>query len=159
ATYVILLALAFRGTAAVLGRRRLRAALRAPAHPTFTRFAVPFGGSELMNAILQRASIFILTAFAGAPTVALFAAADELGRAVGAARLAFDSIITPMMSEAMRLRDQDRVRYLLALMTRWVASASAPLAVTLFVLRPQLLALYGPHYQDAATAMGFLLLT
>lgn len=155
-TYVVLLALAWIGTGAVLGRGRLAAALRAPGHPTLARFAVPIGGSELMNAILQRANIFILSAFAGAPTVALFAAADELGRAVGGVRLAFDNIITPMISEALRLRDRERIRYLLALMTRWVASASAPIAVTLFVLARDLLALYGPHYQGAATAMAVL---
>jgi O-antigen/teichoic acid export membrane protein len=88
----------------------------------------------------------------------VFAAAEELGRSVGACRLAFDSIITPMMSEALRLGERERLRYNLALVTRWVASASAPIAVTLAVLRPQLLAIYGPHYQSGATAMGLLLI-
>jgi len=157
AAYGLLLGLAWLGAGAVIGRGRLAAALRAPRHPSLAQFALPLGGSEFMNAILQRANIFILSAYAGAPMVALFAAAEELGRSVGGVRLAFDSIITPMMSEALRLRDHDRLRYNLALMTRWVASASAPIAATLFVLRPHLLALYGPHYGSAATAMGILL--
>jgi len=157
AAYAVLLVLAWGATGLVLGKGRLRAALRAPGHPTLVRFAFPLGASELMNAILQRANIFILSAYAGAPTVAVFAAAEELGRAVGGVRLAFDSIITPMMSEALRVRDHERLRYNLAMMTRWVASAAAPIAATLFVLRPQLLALYGPHYQSGATAMALLL--
>jgi O-antigen/teichoic acid export membrane protein len=157
AAYGLLLVLAWVGAGLVIGRRRLAAALRAPGHPTLSSFALPLGASELMNAILQRVNIFILSAYTGAPTVALYGAAEELGRSVGAVRLAFDSIITPMMSEAFHLRDHARLRYNLALMSRWVASASAPIAVTLFVLRPQLLSLYGPHYQSAAAAMAILL--
>jgi O-antigen/teichoic acid export membrane protein len=156
-TYGVLLALAWLGAEIVLGRGRLVAALRSRAHPTLARFALPIGASELMNALLQRANVFILSAHSGAATVAVFAAAEELGRSVGAVRMAFDSIISPMMAEALRQRDVERLRYNLALMTRWVASASAPIAVTLFVLRPQLLSLYGPHYQSGVAAMGLLL--
>jgi O-antigen/teichoic acid export membrane protein len=42
-------------------------------------------------------------------------------------------------------------------MTRWVASAAAPIAVTLFALRPRLLSLYGSGYAGGATAMGLLI--
>jgi O-antigen/teichoic acid export membrane protein len=41
-------------------------------------------------------------------------------------------------------------------MTRWVASASAPIALTLLALREPLLYLYGPAYVSGATAMGLL---
>jgi O-antigen/teichoic acid export membrane protein len=43
-------------------------------------------------------------------------------------------------------------------MTRWVASASAPIAVTLLALRPELLSLYGPGYSVGATAMTLFVL-
>jgi O-antigen/teichoic acid export membrane protein len=154
---VALAAFAWLGARVVFGRGVLHQALRAPPASGFVRFALPLGASELLNGFMQRANIFILAAFAGAPTVAVFAAAEELGRAVAGIRSAFDSIAGPMMSESLRLSDRERLRYNLALMTRWVASAAAPIAVTLLALRPELLSLYGPGYQKGATAMAFLL--
>jgi O-antigen/teichoic acid export membrane protein len=156
---LVLLAVAWVGTSAVLGRSQLREALRAPGHRGLVRFAIPIGASEFMNGILQRANIFILSAYAGAGQVAVFAAAEELGRSVAAMRYAFDSVAAPMMSEALHQGDRERLRYNLALMTRWVASASAPIALTLLALRRPLLWLYGPGYTAGVTAMGLLVLS
>jgi O-antigen/teichoic acid export membrane protein len=153
---LVLLALAWVGTSAVLGRGRLREALRAPGHRGLVRFALPVGASELMNGILQRANVFILSAYSGPAAVAVFAASEELGRSVVAMRYAFDSVAAPMMSEALHQGDRERLRYNLALMTRWVASASAPIALTLLALREPLLWLYGPAYVGGVTAMGLL---
>ena len=120
------------------------------------RFALPLGAAELMNAILQRANIFILSAYAGPVSVAVFAAAEELGRSVVGMRYAFDSVAGPMIAEALYQGDRERLRYNLALMTRWVASASAPIALTLLALREPLLWLYGPGYVGGTTAMALL---
>jgi O-antigen/teichoic acid export membrane protein len=153
---LVLVTLAWFGASAVLGRGRLREALRAPGHRGLIRFAIPLGASEFMNGILQRANIFILSAYSGAAAVAVFAAAEELGRSVAGMRYAFDSVAAPMMSEALHQGDRERLRYNLALMTRWVASASAPIALTLLALREPLLWLYGPSYTAGVTAMGLL---
>ncbi|HTA18222.1 MAG TPA: polysaccharide biosynthesis C-terminal domain-containing protein [Polyangia bacterium] len=153
---LVLMTLAWVGASAALGRGRLRAALRAPGHRGLIRFAIPLGASEFMNGILQRASVFILSAYAGAASVAVYAAAEELGRSVAGMRYAFDSVAAPMMSEAIARGDRERLRYNLALMTRWVASASAPIALTLLALRGPLLWLYGPAYVSGVTAMGLL---
>jgi O-antigen/teichoic acid export membrane protein len=158
AAYALLAVLAWAGATRVFGRGELRAALRAPADGQLVRFSVPMGASELMNAILQRANVFILSAFAGAPTVAVFAAAEELGRSAAGVRYAFDSVVSPLMAESLHQRDRTRLRYNLALTTRWVASASAPIALTLLALRPELLALYGPHYGGGTAAMALLVL-
>ena len=157
ARYVALLALAWVGANVVYGPGEIGRALRARASPGFIRFALPLGASGLMNGFLQRMNIFILSGSSGAAAVAVFAASEELGRSVIGVRYAFDSIVTPMMSEAFFRRDRERLRYNLALMTRWVASASAPIAVTLFALRPRLLSLYGSGYANGATAMGLLI--
>jgi O-antigen/teichoic acid export membrane protein len=153
---LVLLALAWVGTSAIFGRGRLLAALRAPPHKGLVRFALPLGAAELMNAILQRANIFILSAYAGSVSVAVFAAAEELGRSVVGMRYAFDSVAGPMISEAIHRGDRERLRYNVALMTRWVASASAPIALTLLALREPLLWLYGPGYVGGTTAMALL---
>jgi O-antigen/teichoic acid export membrane protein len=153
---LLLATLAWVGASAVLGRGRLAAALRAPPHRGLIRFAIPLGASEFMNGVLQRASVFILSAYSGAAAVAVFAASEELGRSVAGIRYAFDSVAAPMMSEALHQGDRERLRYNLALMTRWVASASAPIALTLLSLREPLLWLYGPTYVSGVTAMGLL---
>jgi O-antigen/teichoic acid export membrane protein len=154
---LVLATFAWVSASAVLGRGRLREALRAPAHKGLIRFAIPLGAAEFMNGILQRANVFILSAYSGAAAVAVFAASEELGRSVGGIRLAFDSVAAPMMSEALHQGDRERLRYNLALMTRWVASASAPIALTLLALRAPLLWLYGPAYVSGVTAMGLLI--
>ena len=153
---LVLMTLAWVGASVVLGRGRLREALRAPGHRGLIRFAIPLGASEFMNGILQRANVFILSAYSGAAAVAVFAASEELGRSVVGMRYAFDSVAAPMMSEALHQGDRERLRYNLALMTRWVASASAPIALTLLALRAPLLWLYGPAYSSGVTAMGLL---
>jgi O-antigen/teichoic acid export membrane protein len=61
-----------------------------------------------------------------------------------------------MMSEALHQGDRARLRDNLALMTRWVATAAAPIALTLLALREPLLWLYGPAYVSGVTAMGLL---
>jgi O-antigen/teichoic acid export membrane protein len=157
-TYLILLPLAIVGASVVFGRRRLGHALGAPRRPGFIGFALPVGASEMLNGILQRANVFILSGFAGASSVAVFAAAEELGRSVVGIRYAFDSIASPLISEALHSGDRDRLRYNLALMTRWVASAAAPIAFTLLALRPELLGLYGPGYHVGTTAITLLVL-
>jgi len=153
---LILATLAWVAASTVLGRGRLREALRAPGHKGVIRFAIPLGASEFMNGILQRANVFILSAYSGAAAVAVFAASEELGRSVAGMRYAFDSIAAPMMAESLHQGDRERLRYNLALMTRWVASASAPIALTLLALREPLLWLYGPAYVSGVTAMGLL---
>ena len=157
-SYVALFGLAWLGTNVVYGRGRIAKALVARTSPELIRFALPLGAAGLMNGFLQRVNVFMLSGFSGAAAVAVFAASEELGRSVIGVRYAFDSVVTPMMSEAFFVRDRERLRYNLALMTRWVASASAPIAVTLFALRPRLLSLYGPGYASGATAMGLLIL-
>jgi O-antigen/teichoic acid export membrane protein len=158
ASTLVLFTLAWVGTSTVLGRGRLREALRAPGHRGLIKFAIPLGASEFMNGILQRANVFILSAYSGAAAVAVFAASEELGRSVAGMRYAFDSVAAPMMSEALHQGDRERLRYNLALMTRWVASASAPIALTLLALREPLLWLYGPAYVSGVTAMGLMVL-
>jgi O-antigen/teichoic acid export membrane protein len=152
----LLFGIAWVGASAVLGRGRLREALRARPHRGLIKFALPLGAAEFLNSILQRVNVFILSAYAGASAVAVFAASEELGRSVAGLRYAFDSIAAPMMSEALHQGDRERLRYNLSLMIRWVASASAPIALTLLALREPLLWLYGPGYVSGATAMGLL---
>jgi O-antigen/teichoic acid export membrane protein len=153
-----LLVLTFIGMRAVFGRKRLKEAVRSPSLPGFARFGLPLGLSEMMNAILQRADIIILTFYGGTTTVAVFAAGEQISRAVVGVRGAFDGVAAPMLAESLQAGDRPRLQYGLGLITRWVAVGAVPLAALLIALRPDLLRLFGPGYVDGVSVMLLLIL-
>ena len=140
----------------VLGRGQLRRALRAPRLRGFASFSIPLGIADLMNAVLQRTDIVMLAIFRGPGASAVYAAGEFITRVIANARYAFDSVAAPVFSEAVHLGQHDRLRQNWVLMTRWVASASAPIAVTVVMLRHELLALYGREFQEGANALCVL---
>jgi O-antigen/teichoic acid export membrane protein len=165
ATAHVLAAAATVLIAVLVVRRALRPGereglLAAPRLPGFTRFALPMGAAEFLNTILVRADVIILTALRGTEAAALYSAAEYLTRVVANIRYAFDSIVAGMMSEALHLGERERMRYNLALFTRWVVSVSAPLAASVIVLRRELLGgLYGDDFLAGAGALGILALS
>ena len=140
----------------VFGRGEIARAVRAPWLRGFAPFSVPLGIAELMNAILQRADVVLLTAFVGPSATAVYAAAEFISRVIGNARYVFDGVAAPVFSEALHLGQRDRLRSNLLLMARWVATAAAPITVTVVALRHDLLALYGPAFQAGAVAITLL---
>jgi O-antigen/teichoic acid export membrane protein len=151
-TFVLAIAVVAR----VFGRGEIGRAVRSPGLPGFARFSIPLGAAELMNAVMQRADVMLLTLFAGPSVTAVYAAAEFVTRVVGNARSVFDAVAAPVFSEAVHLGQRDRLRDNLMLMSRWVATAAAPLAVTVVALRHDLLALYGPTFQSGAVALTVL---
>lgn len=153
------LVLAVLATRRVFGPGTLVRALRAPPLPRFARFALPVGTGELLNAILQRADVIMLTAFAGPGPAGIYAAAEFLGRSIAGVRYAFDSVAASVLSETVQLDERLRLRHNLQLMTRWVTSVAAPAAALMIVLRRDLLALYGPQFRAGAAVMIILALS
>jgi len=86
----------------------------------------------------------------------VYAAAEYFARVIANPRYVFDHVIAPVISEALHTGDRARVRYNLALVTRWVITASAPIAVTVIVLRVEILRFYGPAFATGAGAMVIL---
>jgi O-antigen/teichoic acid export membrane protein len=56
----------------------------------------------------------------------------------------------------VHLGQRERLKQNLIMMNRWVVSVAAPIALTVVVLRRDLLALYGPTFQEGATALAVL---
>jgi O-antigen/teichoic acid export membrane protein len=154
----LITALALAGCARVFGGAYLRAAVTSSRHPGFLRFVLPLGASDMMSAILQRADTFIVATFAGFDALAVYSAAEFFTRVIANPRYLFDHIIAPVIAEALHMRDRARVRYNLALVTRWVITASAPIAVTIIVLRAEILGLYGGAFVVGTKALVVLAL-
>jgi O-antigen/teichoic acid export membrane protein len=140
----------------VFGPGEIKRAIRSPWLRGFARYSTPIGAAELMNAILQRTDIVLLTRIVGPSVAGAYAAAEFISRVISNARYVFDAVAAPVFSEAIHLGQEDRLRYNLQLMTRWVATAAVPIAVTVVVLRHELLALYGPAFGIGAGAMTVL---
>jgi O-antigen/teichoic acid export membrane protein len=155
-TSVLVAALAVAACARVFGGAYLRQAVASERHPGFLRFALPFGVSDVMSAILQRADAFLVATFAGFDGLAVYAAAEYVTRLIANPRYLFDHILAPVIAEALHVGDRERVRYNLALMTRWVTTACAPIAVTVIVLRGEILSLYGGAFAAGAGALVIL---
>jgi O-antigen/teichoic acid export membrane protein len=148
------LAVAIAVVGRVLRPEETARVLRAPPLPGFARFSLPIAASEMLNAIVQRADILILTTLRGVEAAALFGAGELLTRAIANIRYAFDSIVAGVLSETLQLGELDRLKYNLRLATRWVVTVAAPIAVTIVVLRKELLGLlFGSSYLPAAAAV------
>jgi stage V sporulation protein B len=146
AAYVTVFFAAVLGVRAVFGKGWLTSSLRSKAHPALIRFALPVLGSEVGNFVGQKADLFIVNLYVDVRSVAVYVAAEFLGRVAANIRYAFDGIAAPVLSEALHLHDRQRLGYNLALITRWVVTLTVPLATTLVALRNDLLAMYGPGY-------------
>jgi O-antigen/teichoic acid export membrane protein len=154
ATATLLLAIFAVGR--VFGRGELRRAMRAPALPGFIRFSLPLGAGDVLNAVLQRADIILLTTFVGTSAAGVYAAAEFITRVIASARSVFDSVAAPVFSEAVNLGQRERLKQNLVMMNRWVFTVATPIALTVVVLRRDLLALYGSGFREGAAAVCIL---
>jgi O-antigen/teichoic acid export membrane protein len=157
ATATLLLAILAVGR--VFGRGELRRALQARWLPGFVRFSLPLAAGDLLNAVLQRADIILVTMFVGTSAAAVYAAAEFITRVIASARSVFDSVAAPVFSEAVSLGQHERLKQNLVMMNRWVFTVATPIALTVVVLRRDLLALYGSSFQEGATALLILALS
>jgi O-antigen/teichoic acid export membrane protein len=153
-------------TVALLVVRRIfhpaerRRVLGAPPIPGFARLSLSLGIADILNTVLQRADVLIVGYFAGPEWVAVYDACETITRVIANVRYAFDSIMAGMMSESLAMADKDRLRYGLRLVTRWVITAALPIALTVTVLRAELLLkFYGRDYAAGASALLVLALS
>lgn len=131
----------------VFGHFRLRELLDPrPLHWELARFSWPIGLSEFLNAVLHRAALIVVGLYVSPTQLGIYAAVELLSRSIASARNAFDSVVSPVLAEALRQRDHERMRYNLQLMTRWVALLTLPLLALFLGLRRELLSLFGPTF-------------
>ncbi|HEY7373583.1 MAG TPA: oligosaccharide flippase family protein [Polyangia bacterium] len=155
----VTLLLAIVAVGRVFGRGALRRSIASRWLPGFVRFSMPLAAGDLLNAVLQRADIILLTTFAGAGAAGVYAAAEFVCRVIASARSVFDSVAAPVFSEAVSLGQSERLRQNLVMMNRWVFTVATPIALTVVVLRHDLLGLYGSTFREGATALVVLALS
>lgn len=121
-------------------------------------FSTPLGISEFFNNITHRAPLMILAFYVSPQEVAAYAACDMLVRAVGGVRNAFDPIISPLFSEALKAKDFQRVRYNLKLTTRWVIALAIPVTFGFIFFGGEILEVIDPQFKSATMILTILTL-
>jgi O-antigen/teichoic acid export membrane protein len=138
----------------VFSPNEIRGVLAAPRLRGLVSFSLPMAAGEMLNAVVQRADLVILTTLNGLEAAAVYGAVEFLTRSIANIRYAFDSILAGVLSETLHLGELARLRYNLQLATRWVLSIAAPITVTLIVLRHDLLVvLFGRSYGTGGAAL------
>ncbi|HOX44743.1 MAG TPA: oligosaccharide flippase family protein [Myxococcota bacterium] len=127
-------------------------------HWEMARFSLPMGLAEFLNAVLQRADLILLGFFAGLESVGVYAGLETISRIVANVRYAFDPVASPVLSEALRQRDQARLGYNLKLMTRWVALLTFPVFCFMLLFQADLLGLFPREFLVAAGLFPLFLL-
>jgi len=127
-------------------------------HGEMVRFSVLMGISEFLNSILQRTDVILIAFFAGPETLGIYAGAEALSRIASNIRYAFDPVASPVLSEALRLQDMERLRYNLRLMTRWTTLITVPLLLAMIVFRNDLLRFFPQAFAAAGPVLVVLLL-
>ncbi len=120
------------------------------------RFSVPMGLSEGTSMVTHRAPLMLLAFYVTPTQVGAYAACDMIVRSVAGIRTAFDPILSPVLAEALSEKDSDRVSYNLKLMTRWVLLIMLPLAIAIFFLGSEVLALLSADFRSAGLALSLL---
>jgi O-antigen/teichoic acid export membrane protein len=127
-------------------------------HGEMVRFSVLMGISEFLNSILQRTDIILIAFLAGPESLGVYAGAEAVSRIASNIRYAFDPVASPVLSEALRLKDIGRLRYNLQLMTRWTTIITVPLILAMMVFRHELLRFFPQAFVAAGPVLVVLLL-
>jgi len=90
------LLLAIVAVGRVFGPGELRRSLVAPQLPGFVKFSLPLAAGDVLNGVLQRADIILLTTFVGTSAAGVYAAAEFITRIISSARSVFDSVAAPV---------------------------------------------------------------
>ena len=127
-------------------------------HGEMVRFSLWLGIAEFLNSILQRTDVILIAFFAGPESLGIYAGAEALSRIASNIRYAFDPVASPVLAEALRLKDMARLRYNLQLMTRWTTIITVPLILAMIVFRSELLRFFPQAFAAAAPVLVILLM-
>ena len=126
-------------------------------HSDMVRFSIPMGISEFLNSILQRTDVILIAFFAGPETLGIYAGAEAISRVPSNIRYALDPVASPVLSEALHLKDMGRLRYNLQLLTRWTTLITVPLFAFMIVFRNEFLRLFPQAFLAASSVLLILL--
>lgn len=121
--------------------------------PALWRTAVPLGLVEVVQVSLNSIPMLLLAVFASPAEVGAFSIANRLSILIWVVIIAIGSIAAPRFSALHRLGDWDGLRAQNRRVRRLVALCSVPPIAIMMLAPAPLLALIGPGFEIAATAL------
>jgi O-antigen/teichoic acid export membrane protein len=120
------------------------------------RHAVPIGIYDLLNLLLQRVDLFILTRFAPAATVGVYAMAQNAAFVFKRVRQGFDPISLPVIAAAMYAHRREDLLGHYRTVTRWVLIISLGLMGVATVGSRLIMGVFGKDFTAGAAPLVIL---
>jgi O-antigen/teichoic acid export membrane protein len=137
-------------------RRTLGGVLRGPLDRPMLKYAMPLAVAEVVNCALGQLNVQVLGWFRPAEDVGAYAAAATLAGAVSFLRGAFDTLLAPIAAEAWARQDRARLSSTVRLYSRTILAFALLGGGALLVGGQALLALHGPDFVRASSALAVL---
>ncbi len=122
----------------------------------FWRFTAPRGLASMFAVVILWLDTLLIGALRSPAEAGVYAAATRylaFGQFIGVAII---QVVGPKLSEVLAVDDRERARSVFATATWWLMALAWPLYLTMIVLAPALLSVFGPGYQQAATVLVIL---
>ena len=120
------------------------------------RHAVPIGVYDLLNLLLQRVDLFILTRFAPAATVGVYAMAQNAAFTFKKVRQSFDPISLPVIAAASHARRREDLLGHYRTVTRWVLIINLGLMGVAAVGSRLIMGIFGRDFTPGAAPLVIL---
>ena len=124
----------------------------------FWRFTIPRGLAGVFATAILWLDTLLLGAMRSAAEAGIYAAATRylaMGQFIG---VAISQVVGPKLSELLATgsRDRHRLQAVFQTSTSWLILLSWPLYLTMIVMAPSLLTIFGPGYEQAETVLMIL---
>jgi len=126
--------------------------------PGFWAFTAPRALAGVAQIILQRLDIVLVAVISGPAQAAVYAAATRFLVAGQLANAALIQAAQPQLSHLFGIGDRAAAGAVYQATTAWLIVLTWPLYLLSALFGPQLLAVFGPSYQDGATVVVILAL-
>jgi O-antigen/teichoic acid export membrane protein len=124
----------------------------------FWAFTAPRALAAVAQIVLQRLDIVLVAVISGPAQAAVYAAATRFLVAGQLANAALIQAAQPQLSHLFGIGDRAAVGAVYQATTAWLIVLTWPLYLLSALFGPQLLAVFGPSYQDGATVVVILAL-
>ncbi len=138
-------------------RELLRVRLRWGEIRELVAFTGPTAGYELTMLMANRVDVFLVSWFTSASAVGIYGMAREFSTVTKKIRQGFEPILRPVISDSLATGDLGRTRDQLAMVSRWILSAQAPVILAFVFYADDLLGLLGGGFAGGALVLVLLM--
>jgi O-antigen/teichoic acid export membrane protein len=113
----------------------------------------PTGIYDLLNLLLQRTDLFILTYFATASTAGIYGIATEVAFTIKKVRQSFDPIFIPVVSELLKQQKIREIEVHFKNITRWIFTIDFFILSVFIIAGEFILSIFGNQFTPGFSAM------